>query len=213
MRSTASGLLRSPQLFCEMESILIGNLIGTLTCLPSGDLPLEGLPVGALGGDAPGEGVGVGVDEVDAHAPGLVVALAGPAGDLHHLAGERLRLGVRAPAAERTHAVVDREAQGLVVLGRGRIGGPVVEHRDVADGRRPGAFDPGVGFGVADVARSEHGLRGGAGIRRVVRERRNRARKRGESEQREGCFVHVGGGLVFGKGRRPDLAGRRRFRL
>ncbi len=40
MRSTASGLLRSPQLFCAMQSSLIGNLIGTLTCLPvSGSLP------------------------------------------------------------------------------------------------------------------------------------------------------------------------------
>ena len=40
MRSLASGLLRSPQLFCEIDSSLIGNLIGTLTCLPvSGSLP------------------------------------------------------------------------------------------------------------------------------------------------------------------------------
>ena len=40
MRSLASGLLRSPQLFCEMESSLIGNLIGILTCLPvAGSLP------------------------------------------------------------------------------------------------------------------------------------------------------------------------------
>ena len=34
MRSTASGLLRSPQLFCEIESSLTGKRIGTLTCFP-----------------------------------------------------------------------------------------------------------------------------------------------------------------------------------
>ena len=166
---------RHPDLLAGLRVLAVHHL---------GDHEFEGLPVGALRGDAVGERVRVGVHEVHAHAPGVRVALAGPAGDLHDLAGERARLRVRAPAAEGVGAVADDEAEGLVVLGRGGVGRPRVQHLELAGGRGPAALLPDVGFGIADVARGEHGLRLGAGGRRVVRERRNRARERGESAQR-----------------------------